>query len=110
MSAKETARVKRNPAAPKAKSKAIPPTSTPSKTKSKEEIPIRKRKVEDGDVDNEQSDTSVSTDEKYPTQHTLINMNEVYMLTDEKLEEQGPTAIRAFHNQTHLPNFSTDKR
>ena len=37
-------------------------------------------------------------------------MNEVYMLTDEKQEENGPAAIRAFHNQAHLPNFSINWR
>ena len=105
-SAKEPARA-RIPAALKAKPKAVPATSSSSKTKSKEELPIRKRKVESDDDDDEQSETSVLTDEKYPTQRTLINMNEVYLLTREKLEENGPVAVRAFHIQAHLPNFST---
>ena len=80
-------------------------TSSSSKSKSKEFESIKKRKLEEDDIDAEADHTSVVSDVVVPKQQTLINMNEVYRLTDEKLEANGPAAVRAFHDQAHLPNF-----
>ena len=89
---------------PKPKSKTSSATSAALKLKTSEAA--RRRKVEE-DIDNEQSDTSVLSDENYQQQRTLINMNEVFMLNAEKLLTDGPATIQAFHDQANLPNFKT---
>ena len=86
------------------KSKTSAATSATLKLKTTEAA--RRRKVEE-DIDNEQSDTSVLSDENYQQQRTLINMNEVFMLNAEKLLTDGPATIQAFHDQANLPNFKT---
>ena len=89
----------------KSKTNSSSMTSTSSKSKSKESESIKKRKLEEDDIDAEADDTSVLSDVVVPKQQTLINMNEVYRLTDEKLETDSRAAVRAFHDQAHLPNF-----
>ena len=89
---------------PKPKPKTSAATSAAFNIKSIEAA--RRRKVEE-DIGNEQSDTSVLSDENYQQQRTLINMNEVFMLNAEKLLTDGPATIQAFHDQANLPNFKT---
>ena len=91
---------------PTPKSKPMTSTATSTSLKLKTTESARRRKVED-DIDNEQSDTSVLSDENYQQQCTLINMNEVFMLNAEKLLIDGPATIQAFHDQANLPNFKT---
>ena len=75
---------------PKPKPKTSAATSTALKIKTTESA--RRRKVEE-DIDNEQSDTSVLSDESYQQQRTLINMNEVFMLNAGKLLTDCPATI-----------------
>ena len=89
---------------PKPKPKTSAAISAALKLKTTEAA--RRRKVEE-DIDNEQSDTSVLSDENYQQQRTLINMNEVFMLNAEKLLTDGPATIQVFHDQANLPNFKT---
>ena len=75
---------------PKPKPKTSTAISAALKIKATEAA--RRRKAEE-DIDNEQSDTSVLSDENYQQQRTLINMNEVFMLNAEKLLTDGPATI-----------------
>ena len=43
-------------------------------------------------------------------QRTLINTNEIYMLTEKNLLKNGSDAIQAFYDQANKPNFKTSWR